>query len=204
MRLPARDTESLLVVAENVNPGWRARLDGQELRAVTVDGWQQAWLVPAGADTVVELDMAPAPLYRGALGAGALGGLVALLIALRRGQPRPGPLPAARPGRVLGALGGLLGLVLLAGTAGAVAWVVAVAGVAVVRRRGRVFDGTAGAVLPAALAGVVVALRPWASDGYAGAATPVTAALLLSLAFVVAPRGPGRAAASPAPPGSAS
>ena len=34
---------SLLVVAENYNPGWVASLGGRELRAVRVDGWQQGW-----------------------------------------------------------------------------------------------------------------------------------------------------------------
>ncbi|MER6594261.1 alpha-(1-_3)-arabinofuranosyltransferase family protein, partial [Micromonospora purpureochromogenes] len=42
---------ALLVVPENANAGWTATLDGRALPATRVDGWQQAWVLPAGAPT---------------------------------------------------------------------------------------------------------------------------------------------------------
>ena len=78
---------SYLVVNENFNAGWRARLDGRTLPAVRLDGWKQAWLLPAGAAGTVTLTYAPDALYRDALGAG-LGGLaLVVLVALWPGTP---------------------------------------------------------------------------------------------------------------------
>jgi arabinofuranan 3-O-arabinosyltransferase len=91
---------SYLVVDENFNAGWRATVAGSPLHAVRLDGWKQAWLLPAGTVGLVTLTYAPGPLYHDAL----LGGLATLalvvLLALWPGLPhrrRSGP-PAA-PGR---------------------------------------------------------------------------------------------------------
>lgn len=79
---------ALLVVPENFNTGWTATMDGQRLRAVRVDGWQQAWEVPAGSGGTVRLTFAPDRPYReGLLGGAAavvLVGLLALAPARRR------------------------------------------------------------------------------------------------------------------------
>jgi arabinofuranan 3-O-arabinosyltransferase len=86
--------ESVLRVAENANPGWRATLDGQALEPLAVDGWQQAYRVPAGAGGRVVIEFTPDRLYRAGLwtGAGlALLLLVATLVAVWRGRRRPGP-----------------------------------------------------------------------------------------------------------------
>jgi len=81
---PAR---SYLVVNENFNTGWQARLDGRTLPVARLDGWKQAWLLPAGAAGTVTLTYRPDALYRDALG-GGLGGLaVVLLVALWPGTP---------------------------------------------------------------------------------------------------------------------
>ncbi|MGH8967054.1 MAG: discoidin domain-containing protein, partial [Actinomycetes bacterium] len=48
--------EAVLSVPENANPGWVARFEGRELPRVRVDGWQQAWVLPAGAAGTVTLD----------------------------------------------------------------------------------------------------------------------------------------------------
>jgi arabinofuranan 3-O-arabinosyltransferase len=69
--------EAVLRVPENVNEGWRATLDGEELATSPVDGWQQGWVVPAGEGGVVRLEFTPDRSYRAAL---LVGGLCALLL----------------------------------------------------------------------------------------------------------------------------
>ncbi|AVT41272.1 alpha-(1-_3)-arabinofuranosyltransferase family protein [Plantactinospora sp. BB1] len=85
---------ALLVVPENFNAGWTATLGGERLRAERVDGWQQAFEVPAGAGGTVTLSFAPDRPYRVGLAAGAaavlLVGLAALPVARRR-RPADGP-----------------------------------------------------------------------------------------------------------------
>jgi arabinofuranan 3-O-arabinosyltransferase len=103
-------TRSYLVVNENFNPGWRAVIDGRRLRAVRLDGWKQAWLLPAGTAGVVTLTYVPNAIYQGAILAG-LGALaLALVVAAgpwawirRRSGPPPAgvaaPTPPAPSGR---------------------------------------------------------------------------------------------------------
>ncbi|HYN67068.1 MAG TPA: alpha-(1-_3)-arabinofuranosyltransferase family protein [Ornithinibacter sp.] len=86
--------ESVLRVAENANPGWRATLDGQALESLVVDGWQQGYRVPAGAGGRVVIEFAPDRVYRAGLATGAalaLLLLVATLVAVGRGRRRPAP-----------------------------------------------------------------------------------------------------------------
>ena len=66
---------SYLVVNENANAGWEATLAGEQLPSVTIDGWRQGYLVPAGAGGTVELRFAAVAGYRAAL-------LVGLVLAL--------------------------------------------------------------------------------------------------------------------------
>ncbi|MEV6305702.1 alpha-(1-_3)-arabinofuranosyltransferase family protein [Actinoplanes sp. NPDC051861] len=73
---------ALLVVPENLNAGWTATLDGQDLRAVRVDGWQQGFAVPAGAGGEVTLRFAPDEPYRAGLAAGAACVALVVLLAL--------------------------------------------------------------------------------------------------------------------------
>ncbi|WP_189242769.1 alpha-(1-_3)-arabinofuranosyltransferase [Planobispora rosea] len=89
---------SYLVVNENFNSGWRATLQGRELTAIRLDGWRQAWLLPANVSGTVTMNYAPDGPYRTALLAGA--GLALLVVGLAlwpgRGRPlRPAALPAA-------------------------------------------------------------------------------------------------------------
>lgn len=51
---PAR-AKRLLVLSERAESGWRASVDGKELRPTTVDGWAQGFEVPAGAQGQLEL-----------------------------------------------------------------------------------------------------------------------------------------------------
>jgi arabinofuranan 3-O-arabinosyltransferase len=71
----ARHTPTLLVVNENINAGWVARLAGRTLAPQRVDGWQQGWVVPPGGAAKVVLRFTPNPTYHW----GLLGGLVALV-----------------------------------------------------------------------------------------------------------------------------
>jgi arabinofuranan 3-O-arabinosyltransferase len=71
-----------LQVAQNFSPGWRATLGGRTLRPVRLDGWEQGWVVPAGAGGLVTMTFAPDSTYRMALALGGLFLLVLLLLAL--------------------------------------------------------------------------------------------------------------------------
>jgi hypothetical protein len=75
----ASDVDQVLIVHENANPGWRATMAGKVLRPVRLEGWQQGWIVPAGAGGDVDLRFTPGNSYRVALGTGLL---LVLLLAL--------------------------------------------------------------------------------------------------------------------------
>nr|WP_246437935.1 alpha-(1->3)-arabinofuranosyltransferase [Lipingzhangella halophila] len=98
--------DSYLVVNENFNDGWVATVNGSDttLEPVRLDGWKQAWLLPAGTSGTVTLSYAPDDAYHAALGIGAVLALVAGLLALRRPRgrwaTRAAASPAARPGGV--------------------------------------------------------------------------------------------------------
>ncbi|HTW21804.1 MAG TPA: alpha-(1-_3)-arabinofuranosyltransferase family protein [Mycobacteriales bacterium] len=142
---------ALLVVHENANPGWHATYDGRALTAVTVDGWQQAWLVPAGAHGVVHLRFAPQKTFAIGLLAGAAAALVLIGLAIRRPARRwraRAPAARARPARAhrwLGVAMVVLSLLLLGSVAGLVvaAALLAIAWYAPQRFRGRALVGLA-------------------------------------------------------------
>ena len=81
------DQPSVLVVPENYNPGWKAKLAGQGLVPIRVDGWQQAWIVPAGDGGTVSLSYRPKWIYWGGLLVGFFAVLLLLVLA-RLGRPR--------------------------------------------------------------------------------------------------------------------
>jgi arabinofuranan 3-O-arabinosyltransferase len=103
-------SRSYLVLNQNFNPGWQASIAGRRLPAARVDGWKQAWLLPAGTSGTVMLTYPPQAPYRAAL-TGGLATLALVLLAAwwpgaRRQRaprqqddaPRDGPRPA-RPER---------------------------------------------------------------------------------------------------------
>jgi arabinofuranan 3-O-arabinosyltransferase len=205
-----RAEATLLAVRENQNDGWAATLNGRTLPKVTVDGWQQAWLLPAGQAATVELRFTPDPTYRTGLVLG-LAALVALCV-LALVRPRDGPAravprtgeSAARVGwivagsLVLPAVGGLLGLGL---------WLVVVALALALVRTGTLPRPAASvaSVLAATCylgAGCWLAVRPWGSDGYAGTSAVVQLLSVLALGAVCVSQlladEPAAAAAAPA------
>ena len=95
---PSASSPAYLVVNENHNAGWQAYLGGTRLAPARLDGWRQAWVLPAGASGTVELRYEPEPAYRVALLAGlglVLAVVVLALVPGRRGR-RPAPVGAAR------------------------------------------------------------------------------------------------------------
>ncbi len=82
---------SYLEVHENYNAGWAATLNGHALRAVYLDGWQQGFVVPAGAGGTITLTFRPAASYHLALVVSLLAlavllGLVAWSFVFRYGR----------------------------------------------------------------------------------------------------------------------
>jgi hypothetical protein len=92
---------SYLEVHENYNPGWAAGLDGRALTPVRLDGWQQGFVVPAGAGGTITMTFRPAGTYHLVLILSLLAVVVLLALAawsfLRRPR-RPRRGRAARPG----------------------------------------------------------------------------------------------------------
>jgi arabinofuranan 3-O-arabinosyltransferase len=103
--------ESYLEIHENFNAGWTATLNGRALTPVRLDGWQQAFIVPAGEGGVIRLSYGPAIVYHAGLIASALALLVLVLLATGlggllwrsrglwrfRGRTAAGTGPAAGP-----------------------------------------------------------------------------------------------------------
>ena len=119
----------VLAVPESVNPGWTARTgDGSLLSPVTVNGWQQGWVLPPGTAGTVTLAFSSNTLYRaGLVGGLALLPVLALLAFLPVRRPRAPDVPAQpwQPGRVTASVAVLAAGAMISGVAGIV--VVAVA-----------------------------------------------------------------------------
>jgi arabinofuranan 3-O-arabinosyltransferase len=186
--LPARPSSTLVVVHENANAGWHAEAGGRSLRSVTVDGWQQGFVVPAGGATTVRLGYAPDRTYRGALALGAAAVLALLALAVWPVAAKPEPqVSSSRPGRQQSTTALAVAVVVAALAFGAVAGAAAIAGLLAARRWGR-----GSVVLPyaAALAvmgtGAVLALAAWPGPGYRGAGNLVALSGALAVGVLVA------------------
>ncbi|KAB8197529.1 DUF3367 domain-containing protein [Nonomuraea phyllanthi] len=81
--------DSFLVVNENFNAGWQARIAGKTLKPVRVDGWKQGWELPAGTSGTARLEYVPDRAYQLALVLGLAGIALLALIALVMRGPRP-------------------------------------------------------------------------------------------------------------------
>ena len=73
-------------VAQNFNSGWVATLDGRTLKAVSLSGWEQGWIVPAGGSGVITMTFEPDQTYRAALLIGCLFLIALFVLALARGD----------------------------------------------------------------------------------------------------------------------
>ncbi|MGE2692950.1 alpha-(1-_3)-arabinofuranosyltransferase domain-containing protein [Mycolicibacterium pulveris] len=183
----------VLVVPESVNPGWTARsADGTALTPVTVNGWQQGWVLPAQTSGTVTLTFASNTFYR----TGLIGGLallpvlalLALLPARRRLEPVDPPR-VWRPGRMATTVAVLGVGAVVSGAAGVVVVGAALLVRHVLRNREKLCDAvtvgvSAGGLI---LAGAVLSQNPWRSvDGYVGHSAGVQFLALTSLAMVAA------------------
>jgi len=77
VEVDARQQE-YLITDQNFNSGWQAAIAGRKLTALRLDGWKQAYLVPAGVHGVVTMSYGPEASYRRNL----FGGLAALGLLL--------------------------------------------------------------------------------------------------------------------------
>lgn len=191
--MPAGAASRVLVVPESINGGWAARTqDGRRLAPVTVNGWQQGWVLPAGTEGTVTLTFGPNRTYRlGMAGGLALLPLLALLAwgrARRAGGNDPAPAPW-RPSRRLRAIGLLTVGTLIAGVAGTLVFAAALGLLWALRNSQRAYDAvrlglSAGGLI---LAGTVLCRHPWRSvEGYAGHSAGVQLAALISVAVLAA------------------
>ncbi|WP_370290884.1 alpha-(1-_3)-arabinofuranosyltransferase family protein [Nocardioides sp.] len=169
-----RAGSTVVAVRESANVGWSGRSAGAELAAVTLDGWQQGFVLPPDAERAASATMVFAPdrPYRLGLAGGIVLALVLLAaVAGLRGATSAAPaladrdLPAAPAWAVSTAVA-----VLVAGTSGLLLAAVVGAAITLARRRSLSDDALPWLLaLPVLLAGLVYSLRPWASpDGWAG------------------------------------
>lgn len=186
VRVSASDQDALLAVNENANDGWEAKLDGQVLEAVRLDGWRQGYLIPAGMSGDVELRFVPGASYRWSLLAGALLVLALLALALAPADRRRSErLPACRSWAPSVRVVTVVGALLVAWVAGPVVLLLPIA-VVLARRRPATLPiiaalcfGSAG-LLAAAHAGALP------GDGVGAFGWPAQLAASLALTAVVA------------------
>lgn len=201
--VPAAGNDRFLVIPESVNSGWTATLNGRELTAVTINGWQQGFLIPAGSEAgTIALNYGPGRGYRFAL----FGGLalllllpLALAIPSRRTRTTPLPIPGAWPEagtqvtrrRVIGGIGVVAVSFALSGVPGLIVAVATGAVAAALSGRHGSGDvpaeranrgglrGAVGVAVFTTLGMLALARGPWQdSHGYAGFA-PGPQALVL-------------------------
>ncbi|MET7637970.1 alpha-(1-_3)-arabinofuranosyltransferase family protein [Streptomyces sp. NPDC005438] len=180
---------SYLVTHQNYNKGWKATLDGKELKSVRMDGWQQGFFVPEGSSGTVKLEYQPTIWYQLSLIVGLLG-LVALgaLALFRRNNGTPlgeGERPTPAPGWVLGALALTLVVALVSGPYALVVPVLALVAWA--------FPRVLGPIALAGMVGAGVLAAFGARDGITedagafGTAAQALALLALAAALVTVP-----------------
>lgn len=120
-------------ISQNYSDGWVATLHDRTLSPVRLDGWEQGWIVPAGAAGTVTMTFTPDGIYRASLALGAflLVALAILAFALSNQSrldpsgPRRSPsnwLLAAGAAVATVAVGGWLALVLVPLLAAAYRW----------------------------------------------------------------------------------
>jgi arabinofuranan 3-O-arabinosyltransferase len=202
--VPPSASSRVLVVPESINPGWTARTaDGSRLAPVTVNGWQQGWVLPPGAAGPVTLSFTSNALYRaGLIGGLALLPLLALLAFLPVRRPRPAAEAARpwQPGRVTTTVTVVAAAAVISGIPGVIVGGAALGLRYVLRNREKLCETvtvglTAGGLT---LAGAVLSQNPWRSvDGYAGHSAGVQLVALVSVAMLAASTVPLTSTAKP-------
>ncbi|MFL6238771.1 MAG: alpha-(1-_3)-arabinofuranosyltransferase family protein [Actinomycetes bacterium] len=145
-----------VTLTQNANSGWRGSIDGQGLQSTVVDGWRQAFLLPAGAAGKVTISFAPDRSYAISLLVGAAA--VLLLLALAFWRPRPRVIAAharQRPTKWMTDLLPAAVVVIIAGPVGAVTVVAVGLTAAAVRRRR---DAAASLLVVQAIAGIGIGI----------------------------------------------
>ncbi len=188
VEVPVSQASRILVVPESINPGWTAAADGATLAPVTVNGWQQGWVVPAGTSGTVTLSFGSNSAYR----AGIIGGLALLpvlaLLALVPGRRRIADAEPARPWQPPTSVAGLATLAVggvIAGVVGVAVFGAALGVGYLLRNRAELGDAVAVGVSAGGLilAGAVLSQNPWRSvDGYVGHSWVVQLLALISVA----------------------
>ena len=175
---------------ESINPGWKARAaDGAALAPVTVNGWQQGWVLPPGTTGPVTLTFPlNAPYRAGLIGGLALLPLLALLAFLPVRRPSRADEPASpwHPGRTTTRVAVMAVAAAISGAVGVVVGAVALGLRFLLSKHQRLCDAITVGLAAGGLisAGAVLSQNPWRSvDGYAGHSAGVQ---LLALVSVVA------------------
>lgn len=191
--VPSRAEESYLSVDENINKGWVAKLHGKELATVTVDGWKQGFIVPAGAGGIVTMTYAPSRTFAWSLGVGF--GLAVLLLCAAAVMilRRPGQSPAIRAATspLVQSVAAIVVLGLIGGTAGASAAILAVALAQTARSRDSrpaMLMGLGIAMAAFGAAGAMLVVRPaGGAAAYLGERPISQLLVLIALAMVAVP-----------------
>jgi arabinofuranan 3-O-arabinosyltransferase len=184
--------ESLLAVNEGFNRGWEARLDGEALEPIRLDGWRQGFVVPAGEEGTVDLRFAPDRPYRLFLLAGLLGTLAVLAAGLFPDRRTPPAAGHRRDGRrawvVPAAVTALVALV---------AGVLAVVVVPLWLLPGRARSLPVIAALSYAVVGISVALAPGPAGAGFDSGPQILAVLAVAAVGLSLADAPSRAATAP-------
>ncbi|WP_421106715.1 alpha-(1-_3)-arabinofuranosyltransferase domain-containing protein [Streptomyces sp. NEAU-S77] len=187
---------------ENHNDGWKATLNGRDLTPLRIDGWQQAFLVPAGQGGTVTLTYEPATTYHAGLigGAAAVLVLAALAFARRRElEPEAPPSPVPAPGWLLGTAA--LTTVMIAVSGWLALAVPALALLAWYRPAWLAPTALTAMAAATAVAATGAGEPAAANEGAFSGTAQALALLALTAAVVTIPaRANGRVAATPAPP----
>jgi arabinofuranan 3-O-arabinosyltransferase len=187
-----------LELHQNANPGWVATMRGRVLTPVTLDGWQQGYLIPAGSGGLVAMTFVPDRFYHSwiVISAIAARALVAIAaIRRRRGSVHNQMTPSSERSDSLRAssvqsswvqLGGLCLLILLLGRYA----VFAVPVIALVAYRWPGWYGSI-ALAAAVTTGLLTVLSGSSAPSSSGAfGAPAQAFALIALAVALMPAPP--------------
>jgi arabinofuranan 3-O-arabinosyltransferase len=79
---------SYVEIHENANPGWTASLNDRKLMPVTLDGWQQAYIAPAGSGGTITLTFTPDRVYHAGIIVSAIALAILAVLAAGLGWSR--------------------------------------------------------------------------------------------------------------------